>query len=580
MRLLGRVAAGLALLALLTSSVTAAEPTVSPLRYIPAEANMVIEASNPRGLVETLYYLDTVKKLQEFSAVKELLDSTQYRRFSKLLAYFEKELGAKWPQLLDQLSGDGAALAIKFGPNPAPALLVIQAKDEAVAQKFKQLALDVVEQELARQESKDKPAKNTYEGIETISIGKVFHFALAGRTLLLANKKEVLATALDLHAAKSGKSLAEVSSVAAAKKLLPDKPLASLWINLETVHKLPEFAEVYKTPRDPTLTVFYGSYIDVVSRSPFAAAGLYKEKDGFLLTVRMPRGRDGMGDDRNLHLPKAGEPGSRPLLEPKDVIYSDSFHLDVSRIWRDREKLFGKDVVKGLEDADKNSGKLISGLQLSKQLQQAGVYHRIVVADQPKASYTKQPKQLIPAFAYVVELREPEEFGKAMNTVLRGAAVLASQQVKLKLVEEKHHDIDLVGYRFSEDVPFAQDVNDIRFNFSPCFCRVGNQFVACSTLELCRELIGLLEKEQKAGLKGLPATAHQKVYGRGLAEVAQGFEEQLITQAILDQAIRPEEAKSQIKALVALLKELGTLELQVTFTDKEFHYDFRTKTGK
>ena len=107
MRLLARCAAGLALLLLLTATLGAAEPAASPLRYIPAETDMVIEASNPKNLVEALYYLDTVKKLQEFTSVKELLDSTSYRRFYKLVAYFEKELGAKWPELLDQLSGGG-----------------------------------------------------------------------------------------------------------------------------------------------------------------------------------------------------------------------------------------------------------------------------------------------------------------------------------------------------------------------------------------------------------------------------------------------------------------------------------------
>ena len=39
----------------------------------------------------------------------------------------------------------------------------------------------------------------------------------------------------------------------------------------------------------------------------------------------------------------------------------------------------------------------------------------------------------------------------------------------LKLVEEKHGDLTLVGYRFPEDVPLRGDTNDLRFNFSPCF---------------------------------------------------------------------------------------------------------------
>ena len=581
MRLLARCAAGSALLLLLTATLGAAEPAASPLRYIPAETDMVIEASSPKTLVETLYYLDTVKKFQEIPAAKEVLNSTQYRRFYKLLAYFEKELGAKWPELLDQLSGGGgAALGIKFGPNPAPALLVIQAKDEAQAQKFKKLALELIEQELARQESKDKVEQSTYQNVETISIGEQLHFALAGKTMLLANKKEALTMALDLHAGKGNKSLADVKSLTDAKKLLPKDPLATLWINMEPVRKSPEFAEVYKTPRDPNLTIFFGAYIDVLSRTPFVAAGIYKQKNDYLITFRMPCGREGMGDDLALHLPPEGQPGSRPLLEPKGVLYSESSYLDFSRIWLDREKLFGKEAAKNLEEADKKSGMAITGLQLSKQFQQAGAYYRFVAANQAKSGYTKQPKQAIPAFAVVLELREPEEFAKSMETVLRGAALLASQQTKLKLVEEKHNEIDIVGYRFPENVELPQDVNDIRFNFSPCFCRVGNQYVASSTLELCHELIDVLAKEQKAGAKGSAAKSHYKFYSNGLAEAAKAFEDQLIVQAILDQAIPPEEAKAQTKALLNILKHAGALEGQATITAKEFRYEIRLKPGK
>ncbi len=304
MRLFGRCAGGLALLLLLTASVGAAEPVVSPLRYIPAETDLVIEASSPKTLVETLYYLDTFKKLQAIPAAKEVFDSTQYRRFYKLVAYFEKELGAKWPEMLDQLSGGGAAIGVKFGPNPAPALLVIQAKDEAQAQKFAKLALELLEQELARQESKDKPVKNTYQNVETTSVGEGFHFALAGKTLLLANKKEVLALALDLHAGKDGsKSLVDVKSLADSKKLLPKDPMATLWINMESVRKRPELADVYKTPRDPGQEVLFGQYIDVVGRTPYVAAALIKEKNDYLLTIRMPRGREGMGENLTLHQP-------------------------------------------------------------------------------------------------------------------------------------------------------------------------------------------------------------------------------------------------------------------------------------
>src|SRR5262249_13857404 len=175
--------------------------------------------------------------------------------------------------------------------------------------------------------------------------------------------------------------------------------------------------------------------------------------------------------------------------------------------------------AKAIEEADKNTGRLpLAGFQLSKLLAQSGVYHRIVVVNQPTVPYKMKPKQAIPAFAIVTEMRDPDGFSRAAEASLRGAALLGGNQVSLKLVEEDYKGVKIVGYRFPEE-PFKQDVNDIRFNFSPCFVRVDDQFVVCSTIELCHELVDLLQAEAKAGKKGEKAIARQRIYSAGVAEI-------------------------------------------------------------
>jgi hypothetical protein len=295
----------------------------------------------------------------------------------------------------------------------------------------------------------------------------------------------------------------------------------------------------------------------------------------------MPRGRDGLGAEGPLHVPAPGRPGSRPLLTPKGVLFSYSYYLDTAPIWEDRVKIFGEQRAKDLEMADKNvRGIPLAGIQLSKLLTQAGPYHRIVVANQPKVGYKTTPKTPIPAFAFVVEMRDADEFSKSMEKVLRSAALLATTQTGLKLVEEKYAGCDLVGYRFDEDKPLKQDVNDLRFNFSPCFVRVGNQFVIGSTIELGRELVDLLQKEAKGTAKGAAATSRMRIYSAGVAAGLESIEDQLVTQAILDQAVPAEKAQAEVKAFLKLLRELGTLNLEATFGAKDFHYDLRTKAGK
>ncbi len=208
-------------------------------------------------------------------------------------------------------------------------------------------------------------------------------------------------------------------------------------------------------------------------------------------------------------------------------------------------------------------------------------YHRVVVVNQPKAGYKTTPKTNIPAFAVVSEMRDADEFSKSMSTILRGAALLYSTtQTKMTLVEAKHGDVTLVGYRFPEGTAYKPDVNDIRFNFSPCFARVGNQFVVSSTLELGHELVDLLQKEAAGGNKGEKASNTQRFFGSGVADLLQLFEDRLITQMILDQAMEPADATAQVRDFIGIIRRMGSMSIQSEYQKNEFRYDFRLKTAK
>jgi hypothetical protein len=554
--------------------------TTSPLRFIPAEAEVLIQVQNPRRLVETVVNLDTVQQLLTFPSVKEFLGSTQPRRARQLVAYFEKELGQKWPDLLDTLAGGGVAFGAKFAPN-APFVAVVQGKDEDTMKKFASLAIKVVEGELARQEVKEAPEKVKVHGIEATRIIGDFYLARIGSALIASNNKEAFKRAILLHLGKEKKSLLTVLSVAEAARMLPRDPLVNAWIDLKPAHNSPQGKALYKSPRDDAnLTFLYGSVLDTLGRSPFVAVGVHRQKEDFLTTIRLPSGREDMGNDRLLHLPPSGQPGSRPLLEPKGVLFSHSFYLDFAALWNERTRVFPKKVAEALERFDKTSGRFLAGTRMSTLLTQAGTYHRLVAVNQPKVGYKTTPKQLIPAFAFVTEVREPEKFGRAMNTALRAAGLLATTQVKLKLVEDKYQECAIVGYRFDEKAKLKGDVNDIRFNFSPCFTRVGNQFVFCSTLELCRDLIDVLQQEQKSSPKGHPATSRMQFYSAGGAEALKSLEDQLVTQTILDQAVPPGEARKQVRDFIELVRKFGTLSISARYDKKSFRYELRTHRGK
>ena len=441
-------------------------------------------------------------------------------------------------------------------------LLVVQGTDADLMAKFYKTALDVIAQELARQEeSKEAIKKGSYKDVRTVHVGD-FHAARAGAALLVSNKEEALHLALDRHLDGGKHSLAASAAVKDSAKLLPPQaagspvaepgdgqaePAGQGNLHLAAQRRQPDGPLRRPDRRGHALAVPVRRALSGEGRLPRHAA---------------PAGRPrGASADFALHVPPADGPGLLPLLEPKGVVYSSSFFLDVSKIWDDRDKLFNEKQAKAIEEAGKNTGRALIGLAPDKVLKQAGARHRVVVVDQPKSAYKEAPPtQPIPAFAFVTEMRDPDEFSKSMDaSPARGGACFGGSQFKLKLTEEKHGDYNIVGWRFPVDVKLESDASNIRFNFSPCFVRVRNQFVFCSTLELCHELVDLLDKETKSELPKGPhgGDAIAVLRQRRGGAAPQACEDILVTQAILDQAVTPEAAREQVKAFIDWCSGLG-----------------------
>jgi hypothetical protein len=547
-----------------------------PLRLIPDEANLFVKVERPRRLVETVLNLEAVKQARELEAIQEVYDSTNFRRFYQLVSYFEKETGAPWPEILDRVAGGGVVLGAKVGSDPAPLLLVIQGTDQDFLKKFLKVSLDILEQELARGESNEKLVRATYKDFMTIAVGKDFRAGVAGSALLISNKEEVLHRALDLHKAGGEKSLAKSSLIAEAHQLLPPNPLAWAWLNLDLAHKAPQAKDIFKRQRnDAILTVLFGGLLDIIGRSPFVCAAIAEDNGNILATVRMPRGLEGLPPELATHVPPADQLEPRSLLEPPGVLVSESFYFDPGKFWEKRKELFNDKQVKTFEDFDKKSALFLLGSRFSQVITKFGTRHRFVAVNQTECGYPVKPDQPIPAFALVLEMRD-RSLGKSAEAMVRGVALLAGTQVKLKLVEEKNDGVNIVGYRFVEGAKVPINSRNFVNNFSPCLAAVGDQLVACSTLELCHEIVSMLQMEPKdSKMKGPGASVHTQFYAQGGAEALQVARNQLVAQTILNLAVTPDEAGRQANMLIDWVRSLGRVQLDSAYGPKDFRYDLK-----
>ncbi len=559
-----------------------ADAPPDPLRFLPANADLLVKIEKPASLLKQVLANPLAGEIYRLDVVREAYDSTNARHFYQLLAYLEHELGVDRWTLLENLTCGGAAIAAKIDGDNSPVVIVIQGRDETLWRRALQIALEVAEQELARKEQKDKPVHTSYRRLDTVSLGKDFHAAIAGSAFIFSNKEAGLHQALDCLTDPKSKTLAGLPQVKQAHDLAGPDANGWMWFNLPLVRGFPAAKPVFETPRnDPNLTVLFGGRLDVAQSAPFLCAGGKLTATEAELSFRMPREPAKSGSAMRLNIPPPGAAGVRPLLEPKTVLFSSSFYFDFASLWNDRAQLFNDKQRKAFEGFDKNSSKFLLGSSFSKLVSQTAPYHRLVVAHQPTYAYKTTPQQNIPAFALVTELRDPEAFSKRIDAILRAAGLLASTQIRLQFFEETYNGHKIVGYRISETAPLANDPTNLRYNFVPCYVRVGNQFVACSTLNLCHELIDLLVAEAKNPPKSSAGNASvMQFYGSGGAFMLDYYRDVVLTQNILDNANSPEKAAQQVDDVIRLVRNLGVLRIDSRYADKDFRYNLRFVPSK
>ena len=540
-----------------------AAPAADPLARIPAGYTFAATVPNPRAAVEAFRTLDAVSAAAQLAEVKEALAAGPARKLADLMAVYERDLGAGWPELLEKVAGNGVAVAAMFGQDDGPAVVAVEGTDADAVGRFFASALKLLESS----GDEDNPVslkRGTHAGADTATDGKGFFAARRGPTMWVSNKADALKAALDLK----GPSLAPAA--APARKLAGGDPLLWAWLDLKTLKQTQASKDFFASTRQDFLqTVVLGASIDA-ARADFVAAALHRTPAGAKLDIRFPANRADLPAEFTLHVPPSG-PGSLPLLNPPGTLYSQSFHLDIGTLWRERAKLINGQQLADIEKADKDISKILPGTTLGKLLEMSGPHHRIVVADVPGDAYTTLPVTPTPAAAVVLTMRDAQ-FGKTMASALRAGAFAASIQYKLKMSTQDIDGVPVVCYRFPEDKPFPDDADPdrLRFNAVPCFAVVGEHLIVATRPELVRALLPELKKAAGAS----PAVWRGRFDLGGLAAFLDRHPEPVVSRGLLGQGLTLAEAKARAAEGVKWLATLGGVELTLDHQTEAYVISF------
>ena len=90
------------------ATVTAEAETNDPLRLVPPATDLIVKIDHPRAISDLAIKLASRPELEGFRGYRDYFESTNYLLLRQLVGHFERELGSRWGELLDEL-GRGEA---------------------------------------------------------------------------------------------------------------------------------------------------------------------------------------------------------------------------------------------------------------------------------------------------------------------------------------------------------------------------------------------------------------------------------------------------------------------------------------
>jgi len=541
----------------------------NPLRLIPKNSIALFQCQRPKQAVDQILSYVQRLELTKFDEVQEFLNSTPYQRFTRYLSYLEKEYARPWGKLLDDLTGHGLVVAV-LQPDELkkqPQVLgIIQAKDPELLKKVYTAALDFIKQEAQNSETPVPSTTKDYRTIKVTSLGGQFSFAQHGSTLLLATQDKDLTRAIDQLLDGKAASILEHP-----RFILTERPQSAdvmIWGWLDVNYfkdQAKEQIEKFKLPTNDLLPhLLFGGLLDTIVRSDHAWFAFRANAQGPILELCTPSGRSQSQEGaRLIHMHDPEKESLLPLLNPPGTLASASFYWNLSALWQQRDKFYKEGALKEFEESDKKIKPFLAGNSLGSLLDTLGARHRFVVASQRQPGYKTKPKSAYPAFAFVAECMNPEQFSKMIAVPLRTAGFFFSTQVSMKLFDETYHNSKITGYRFVENEKNHGYDQGTLFNYSPSFARVGNFFVISSTAELCKDLIDELNQPASATGSADHADMRQRFSWAALGQMIASERPRIATELTLRHGGASERVDDQINALLKLLDTLGTLELTI-----------------
>ncbi len=545
----------------------AAEPLPPATQWVPADAIVALEFSQPKDLLDVVLDPQLAEAVTSMPVYQKQAAQPEFRQFLGVVNYLEMMIATDWQTALRGAIGGGVTLAANAGGD---VLLIVDAKDEKTLGQLHELFLGFARGEADKQGHPDRVTSKEYRGVTGWTFGGDEAHAIVGNRLVLSNKPAALRAALDLRADPNGASLASLPAYQAAKEAAGADAAATLFVNLAALKVHPHIQKALAKDPEPAASLLIPGVTEALRGSNWAAAGLHVEGKKLKLRAVVDGETGGASGPAPYAYSPQPDEGALPNLSVPRQIAGMSLYRDLHKFYAAKDELF-PERTSGLIFFENMMGIFFSGRDLTEEvLAETMPDIRVVVAQQEYDPAVGIPQLQLPSFAAVFRLRDPQRFGQVVEEAWQKAVGLINftrgQQAHAGLIIDRptHGGTTFTAAHFASSGKADSGSVDSQYNFRPSVAMPGEYLILSSTEALACDLIDALNKEAAAPVKGLPQVhSLVNVDILQLASILGANRDNMVRQNMLEKGSSQEQAETQIDLLVTALKYLGGVQLSL-----------------
>jgi hypothetical protein len=560
----------LILLAFVAQNIMAAQTLPPAVRWIPQDAVISLELSQPKVLLEFLAGKEATAAITALPVYQKQASTPKFKEFLNLINFMEITLDTDWRTGLAKLTGGGVTFAIC--PEDT-VILIIDAEDEDMIQKLHEILLNMARSEAEKKEQPNRVAstETEYQGVTAWTFNGEESHAIIGRRLVFSNRPEGLKAVLEIRADTSAPNLTSNSTYQTAKQAVKPDAVATVFANLKPLVQIPNIAQLLEQQsQNPLAALIFAGIIETIRDSNWLALGLHIEENTLLFRASL----DGKTVSPTSHIAfavpgKSGE-GTLPNLSVPRRIAALSLYRDLHGFYAAKDDLF-PERTSGLIFFENMMGIFFSGRDLTNEvLIETRPEIRLVVTEQDYDHAIGTPQVKFPAFAVIFRLRNPEQFNEVAEEAWQKAVGLVNftrgQQAMPGLIIDRPFQGKTkftVAYFSTSGIEDKTNL-DPRFNVRPALAMPGEYLVLSSTDGLARDLIDALHQETEQTPKPLAGThSLVELEGGQLASIIEANRRTLIRQNMVNKGSTQEQAEANIDMLISLVKLLNSATLSI-----------------